>query len=126
MTSRDRRRAAVVQGLTGWLNAYSFPMPSAQRLFLLSELQAIGTTFPTYEAERLAAQWLESGDGRGGAGLESTLLPEIWKLSAKSGRAIALLRTAAVQDSMRILLKDSGSMNGVSFEVVPPGSPSRS
>jgi signal transduction histidine kinase len=122
--AKGRGRAAIVERLVGWLNDYAQPIPSSQRLFLMSELVAMGVPperFPTYEAERLAAQVLETGTVTAGAGLESTRVPELWTLTAKGGRVVALLRTASVMDSTRAVLKETGANPGVSFQVIPPG-----
>ncbi len=113
----DGRRPAVLQRLIGFLNDYRFPIPSVQRLFLMDEVLATGVkpeTFPTYAAERLAAQLLEAEPVRPGAGLESTRVPDLWKLTAKGGRMVLLLRSASVMNSMRTWLKEPG------FEVFPP------
>src|SRR5262249_16876122 len=122
---KDRGRAALVERLTGWLNDYSRPIPSSQRLFLMSELVAMGVPrerFPSYEAESLAAQLLETGPVLPGAGLESTRVPGGWLLSARDGRRVALLRTESVMASLREVLKETTANAGVSFEVLPPWS----
>jgi len=124
ITPNDRRRTAIVEDLIRWLNEYGIPMPSSQRLFLMSELVSMSVPrerFPTFEAERLAARLLETGPVLGGSGLESTRIPGLWMLTAKGGRVIALLRTASVTDSMRAVLKETSTNSGVSFDVIAPG-----
>src|ERR1019366_4856757 len=61
---------------------YNNGLPSSQRLFLMNELRAVGPqTLPTYDAETLAEQYLESDDaGRGEAGLRATRLPGVWRI----------------------------------------------
>jgi signal transduction histidine kinase len=124
----DRRRAAVLRRLTGWVNDYKLPMPSAQRIFLINELRAAVAggasapeAFPTYDAEELAAEVLEAESIRAGAGLEATRVVGVWKLTANSGRVVALLRTATVMDSMRAALQEADSTGGGSFSAIPPG-----
>ena len=124
ISSGDRGRPTLLRRLTGWINSYQTPMPSAQRLFLMNELVSSGVplqTFPTYNVERLAARALDAEQIRAGIGLESTRTPELWKLTAKGGRAVALLRNSTVMDIMRGPLKDANSAPGASFELVPPG-----
>ena len=107
-----------VQPLAALVNDYaSTPMPAAQRLYLMEELRG-AATFPTYAAERLAAQFLESGRVQTGEpALEPSGAPDIWKLTAGGGRAIALYRTATVLTAMRSL----GSERKVALAVTPPG-----
>jgi signal transduction histidine kinase len=115
--TRDTRRLAAM------LNDYEHtPMPSAQRLFLMDEVRALApdTAFPTYQAERIAAQFLEADDARpGGSGLQSTRVPDLWKLGAKSGRVIALYRTETVLAATRAIPGDNGK--NVKFDAIPPG-----
>jgi signal transduction histidine kinase len=97
------------------LNDYAhLTLPSAQRLFLMEEMQAYGCKFPTYLAERLAARFLDAERVRpGDAVLRLTALPEVWKISSKSGRAIGLYRTDTAVRAM--------SGKELSFTTVPPG-----
>jgi signal transduction histidine kinase len=124
MQPRDNRRTAVMRRLAAMLNDYdNTAMPAAQRLFLMDEVRALSpnAVFPTYNAERLAAQFVEAGELRtGGSGLKATPVPDLWKLAAKSGRVIALYRTEAVLAAIGTLLDSSGSKS-VKFTAVPPG-----
>jgi signal transduction histidine kinase len=124
MQPRDSRRATVTRRLSAMLNDYdNTAMPAAQRLFLMDEVRALSpnTAFPTYNAERLAAQFVEAGEVHaGGSGLRTTAVPELWKLTAKSGRVIALYRTDAVLTAIGTLLDNNGSKS-VKFTAVPPG-----
>jgi signal transduction histidine kinase len=124
LPASDRRRAIILQRLIGWINDYKSPMPSAQRLFLMSERAGTGvllTKFPTYEAEKLAAQTLEGDQVRPGSGLESIRVPDVWKLTAKGGRAVALLRSSTVTARMRQSLTETNTTRGASFTMIPPG-----
>ncbi len=106
--------------------AYSPPMPSAQRLFLMEELRSLvpGLDFSTYAAEQLAARFLEAGRARAGEpALEVSGLPDVWKLTAPGGRIIALYRAAAVIGAMRGL---SSSLNAALALTPPGGAPTSS
>ena len=107
-----------VQPLAALVNDYAAtPMPAAQRLYLMEELHG-AAAFPTYAAERLAAQFLENGRVQTGEpALEPSGAPDIWKITAGGGRAIALYRTATVLAAMRSL----GSERKVALAVTPPG-----
>jgi len=107
-----------VQRLAALVNDYAAtPMPAAQRLYLMDELRG-SADFPTYAAERLAAQFLETGRTQAGeAALEASGAPDIWKFSVAGGRVIALYRTTTVLAAMRSL----GSERKVALAVTPPG-----
>jgi len=114
----DPHRASSVQRLAALVNDYAAtPMPAAQRLYLMDELRG-SADFPTYAAERLAAQFLETGRTQAGeAALEASGAPDIWRLTVPGGRAIALYRTSTVLANMRSL----GSERKVALAVTPPG-----
>jgi len=110
-----RRLEAIVDDYTG------LPLPAPQRLFLMEEMRALPVKleFPTYSAERLAAQFLEQGTTlRDQAALEPSGVSEVWKLTVPGGRAIALYRTANVVSAMRGL---AAGLNAA-LAVTPPGS----
>jgi signal transduction histidine kinase len=120
LAPRDGRRPVVLQRLATMLNDYQNGMPSAQRLFLMDEARGIDhdVVFPTYNAERLAAQFVDADGSRVGASsLQATRVPDLWKLSDKSGRTIALYRTATVLAALR------GVSGDVKFSALPPGAP---
>jgi signal transduction histidine kinase len=75
-------------------------VPAAQRLFLMNELRAAApelAQFPTYDAERLAADYAQAvPPSAGGDRLEPAGLPDLWKLTSPNGRVIGLYRTATV------------------------------
>ncbi len=112
---RDARRSVVQHRLIAMLNDYeTIRMPAAQRLFLMDEVPA---PYPTYDAERLAAQFLETDGSRANtSGLQPTRVPGLWNLSG------ALYRTDRVLAAMHGILDDGGK--GVKFTAVPPGAPS--
>jgi signal transduction histidine kinase len=102
--------------LVALLNDYEHvPMPSAQRLFLMDEVRALDASsdFPTLEAERLAAQYLETNSAP----------KDTWKLASKSGRVVALYRTSTILAAMRTLLDQQSPSRSVRFDMLPPGVP---
>jgi signal transduction histidine kinase len=120
---QDTRRQRLAGRLAGLLQDYGGSrIPSSQRLFLMNELERLGlATFPTLRAERLAAQFLESDQPRiGGAGLQPTNVPDVWKFASSDGRLIALYRTSSIAALTRSVI-DSESASGVTFDATPPG-----
>jgi signal transduction histidine kinase len=120
----DSRRAPFLARLERILNRYEgTSMPSAQRLFLMSEAQAAGSgAFPTFEGERLAAQHLESDAPRtAGTGLLRTNTAGLWKLPAANGRILALFRTESVEAVTRAAIGDAETLDR--FRAIPPGQP---
>jgi signal transduction histidine kinase len=117
----DPRYLPAVRRLEAKLNDYSgLGPPPAQRLFLMEEMRSlpVKVEFPTYSAERLAAQFLEQVKTlRGQAALEPSGLPDVWKLTAPGGRAVALYRSATVVTAMRGL---AAGLNAA-LSVTPPG-----
>ena len=124
LPDRDSRLPAVAQLLFGAVQNYARPMPSAQRLFLMDWLRSFPAnpryrTFPTYQAERLAERVLSSGHAVGGdadARFELTGIGDVWKLTAKGGRVIALYSTATLVSATQALLDPS-------FALTLPGRP---
>jgi signal transduction histidine kinase len=100
--------------LVALLNDYEHAtMPSAQRLFLMDEVRALdpAVEFPTLEAERLAAQYLETNSAP----------KDTWKLTSKSGRVVALYRTSTMLALMRAYLDWQSPSRSVHFDMLPPG-----
>lgn len=100
--------------LVALLNDYDHvTMPSAQRLFLMDEVRALdpSSEFPTLEAERLAAQYLETNSAP----------KDTWRLASKSGRVVALLRTSTMLAAMRSFLDQQSPSRSVRFDMLPPG-----
>lgn len=122
MQPGDKRFTPAARKLATLLNDYAgTSMPSAQRLFLMTELRNLAPdapAFPTYAAEQLAAQFLAAARTHSSdAALEPSGLPETWKLAVPEGRAIAIYRTATVVSAMH------GFSRGldVALTVTPPG-----
>lgn len=118
----DSQRASTLRRLAALLNDYDHSkMPAAQRLFLMDEVRGVTprTSFPTLEAERLAQQFLENGDARpASAGLQPTRIPDVWQLTSRPGRLVALYRMSTVLAAARAILDDGNK--AVNFHLAPP------
>jgi signal transduction histidine kinase len=111
---------------------YQVNIPAAQRLFLMEELRSFKfapalVEFPTYDAERLAARYLEGGRVHAGdAALRLSDVPEIWKLTSRDGRTIALYDEQTVNGFMGMGLQQAFESlrpsGDVTFGVNSPGS----
>jgi signal transduction histidine kinase len=127
MTPSDRRYPAAVQRLAGLLNSYQgVAIPSSQRVFLMDELRSLtgqgAPAFPTYDAERLATQFLVAEDPRAAEpGLHRTRVADLWKLATLNGHYIALFRTAAVNSIVASAIDSGDSPRAVKFTAIPPG-----
>lgn len=95
----DARRLTAAKRLRELLLDYENPaLPSAQRLFLMREMQSLSlpsdlVRFPTLEAEELSARLLDAEPKiRADAVLRLSALAGVWKLGSASGRAIAIYR----------------------------------
>jgi signal transduction histidine kinase len=118
--------ARVAQKLYSLLQNYANPMPSTQRLFLIDWLRAKEINpeyrkFATYAAERGAERVLSEGKAApGSAGLESSGLAGIWKLTSPSRRVIGLYSTEAVMRWTQQALGSPGNRGGA-FTLTAPG-----
>jgi len=123
MKPHDRRYILTVHRLAGWLNDYSTAIPPAQRLFLMDRLRTIAQVrFPTYDAERLRAQFMEAGDtAPADPVMLPSRLPAVWKLTTKTGNAIALYRAETILAAARTFF-DQQNSSAVQFRIAPPGS----
>jgi signal transduction histidine kinase len=96
----DARFAATAELLAAWLNDYSVPIPTAQRLFLMTELSALApgrAALPTFAAERMAADFEAEEPARvDREGLQACQMRGLWKFPLANGRAIALYRGESV------------------------------
>ncbi len=116
-------------------------MPSAQRIFLIRQMQSMKLPtqlldFPALEAEEMAARFLEAEPRPAGAGagdraspfvgdasLRLSPLPDVWQVSAGKAHVVALLRTSTVEEQIRRTLAEQKLPSGVRIVVLPPGSP---
>jgi signal transduction histidine kinase len=124
----DPRRAPLAERLAALLNDYSAPLiPSGQRLFLMEELRSEASglpPFPTYSAERLAAQFLDTEIPRPGEPLLEPAGPrDLWKLTSPDRRTIALYHTATVASLLARLLDERKPSKNARSVVTAPGRP---
>lgn len=125
----DPRFSELASSMVGILNnPDGLPMPSGQRLFLMDELRALAPAaaiFPSYAAELLAQQFVETDGARAGeaSALGSSGMPGIWKLTSPNRRVLALYRDRTVISLMEQLVAGQNPSRSVHFTVVPPGSP---
>jgi len=103
-------------------------IPSAQRRFLMQRLLQLcprGTvSFPTLEAENLAAAYLESTDPAPDPGrLVSAGLPGVWQATAPNGRYTALHREQALRERLARVLQNLLPVEGMTVRIDPPGTP---
>jgi signal transduction histidine kinase len=121
----DTRRNAIAKRLITMLNDYEHVvMPAPQRLFLMDEVRSMlpDAVFPTLNAERLASKFLEADDPRFSvAGLQATHVPDLWKLTSRNGRVVALYTTRKVKAELQLALHSEGAPKGVDILAVPPG-----
>lgn len=100
------------------------PMPSAQRRFLMRELQRLspGMTFPTLEAEDLAARYIEAHSNVTAWGaLDRALVGGVWRCQTSGGRIVALFTQSRLQKLLEQYARMASDPNGVSASVTPPG-----
>jgi signal transduction histidine kinase len=125
MKPDDNQYAPTVRRLAGWLNDYGVSMPSARRLFLMDDVRALvrdSVAFPTYSAELLAAELVESEPLRAGNPvLESSPIRNLWRLTSPDRRAVALYGGASVAAAMDGLLAEQNRPGRARFAVSPPG-----
>jgi signal transduction histidine kinase len=123
----DRRYLPAARRLHAMLADYQhWELPSTQRLFLMQEMRALGlgelSEFSTYQAETLAARFLDTDRVRAGdSALRLTGTQDVWKLASSDGRIIALYRSETVLAAMRRFLDEQNLPNDLLFVVTPPG-----
>jgi len=105
-------------------NYASGVMPSAQRRFLMRELQRLvpGTEFPTQAAEELAARYL---DGHPAPAWPDALLaadlPNVWVAASPGHRALVLFSTEALRTKLAALPREFTLPAGVRVTALAPG-----
>jgi two-component system, OmpR family, phosphate regulon sensor histidine kinase PhoR len=127
MSPADRRFAPAAERLAGLLNHYEGdPIPSAQRVFVLSELSSLAPTVGASRwlaAEKLGLAFLESERARPGLPvLASSGMADVWTLTSPNRRVIAVFRTPTVVAIGQRLLAEQNSSPAVAFSIAPPGS----
>jgi signal transduction histidine kinase len=119
LRASDRRGSTLANRLTTLLKTYDGDMPSAQRRFLMQELAP--QRFPTLEAERLAAAFIDSDTVRAvDTGFRRSRLADMWSFVPRDGRVIALYRTASIRSALDQIVTQSSS-SVVRFTAIPPG-----
>ena len=126
-------------------NYADFLLPSRQRVFLMQRLMAVSSgelSFPTFEAETLAATFADTFAGdlaiavfqpeptptskqpvtqnQSTAKLRRTHLPGILSLPSANSKAVALFRQETVTNLAKPLVKQQFSSGDVLVELVPP------
>ncbi|MDA1277705.1 MAG: HAMP domain-containing sensor histidine kinase [Verrucomicrobia bacterium] len=129
-----------LEALKTRLNDYGDPiLSSSQRRFLMEEILSLGNkqliageigstehatdaeTFPTLEAERLAALCLESdGPIPAERDLRETSVPGVWTIASTNAARIALFREARVQSELANVLR-SQALPGLTISLISPG-----
>ncbi len=124
----DRRRLPVARHLFRSLTDYrAGSLPAGQRLFLMREVRALGVPpefagFPTYEAEQLAARFMEAESKPVlDPDLRRTSLPDVWSQASPNGRVLALLRTQTVVSRSQMFLDRQMLSSGLRILISPPG-----
>lgn len=124
----DHRYLSTARRLHAMLVDYEHSgLPSTQRLFLMEEMRVLKlgeglSEFPTYEAESVAASFLEGDRARAGDSVlrvSGTL--DIWKLTSSDGRVIGLYRSETVMALMRRFIEEQNLAKDLQFAVIPPG-----
>jgi signal transduction histidine kinase len=99
-------------------------LPSAQRRFLMHELQRLDPTtqFPTLGAEELAARYQEMNPViLNGTTLQMTELSGVWVAASPSQRAWALFTTTGLRERLSKAIRESSMPKGVRIAVLAPG-----
>jgi signal transduction histidine kinase len=99
-------------------------MPSAQRQFLMRELQRLApeTEFPTLAAEDLAARYLDVHPSPPRTEtFHATALPDLWACASPGRRVVALFSKASLRAKLDALIREPALSAGVRVTVVPPG-----
>jgi len=102
----------------------SSTMPSAQRRFLMRELQRIfpGAEFPTLSAEDLAAHYLEMRAAPSRSQfLQRTDVPDVWAVSSPGEETLALVTTSRVRGKLEEAVDEHRVPKGVTVAVLAPG-----
>jgi signal transduction histidine kinase len=104
---------------------YDSAMSSAQRRFLMRELQRLfpdQNEFPMLAAEDLAARYTEAGAGNApGPGLHTSSLPGIWQFGSSGGLVVTLHKTENLLARMRAAAATPDLPADVRVDFVAPG-----
>lgn len=141
----------ILGDLVNRLNDYGEPvMPAGQRLHLMGEVQRIAAglagmatsrvantvegsagvpscnpdaLFPTLEAERLAAAYLDADQPplAGKSSLEPTALPGIWRWISPKRTIVALFAEQRLADALTVLAVADITSHDITVKIAPPG-----
>lgn len=106
------------------MNDYAAPLPSAQRRFLMRELQRLApaVALPTLAAEELAATYLEAHPSPElPKTLRATELPHWWAVASPGKRALAFHSTTALRAALDATMRDPDLPAAVRIAVIAPG-----
>lgn len=121
----DPRFKQIAGQLGGRVNDYTTDaLPSAQRRFLMHELQRLDPDmkFPTLAAEELASRYLETDPVfPTNTTVRATELHGVWSAASPSRGTLALFTTVGLRAKLREAIRDSSFPKGVSLAVVAPG-----
>jgi signal transduction histidine kinase len=121
----DPRFAELTNRLRSKVTNYeSSTMPSAQRRFLMHQLQRLepGMEFPTLDAEDLAARYLDVHPSPPlPMTFQATDLPELWVCASPGRHVLALFSKATLRAKLGVLVSEPELSAGVRVTVVPPG-----
>jgi len=125
---QDPQYAALTQTLAALLNDYAFPMPSAQRRFLMRALQELPggvAVFPTLAAEELAAQYLASPQSPPQSLLLTETLPSrLYQFASPDRKIVALFRGEALLSRLDSLAALADTSEGVRILLMSSPAPS--
>jgi signal transduction histidine kinase len=127
MKPSDPRFRPAARRLAQLLGSYGeIPIPSAQRVFLAGELQALAPDIPlpaTLAAEQLCQLYLDAETPRPATVLlEPAAMPDLWKLTTPNRRVIALYRTATLRAALDRTMAPENTY-AVAFTAAAPGDP---
>jgi len=121
----DPRFTELVNQLRNRVTNYATgKMPSAQRRFLMREVQRLapGTEFPTLAAEDLAARYLELHPSPPRPEtFQATDIPDLWACASPGRRVLALCSKESLRAKLDGLIRESLSSSGVRVAAIPPG-----
>jgi signal transduction histidine kinase len=121
----DSRFSEIANRLRNRVANYeSSTMPSAQRRFLMREIQRLapGAEFPTLAAEDLAARYLEVDPSPPRPEtFRATDLSDLWECASPSRQVLALFSGENLRAKLEALIWESEWSAGVRVTVVAPG-----
>jgi len=126
--SRDTKAPsyrATIERLAGVLNDYQDTwLPADQRRFLMQRLRDVVPDppyFPTFEAEMLAANYVEAVPNEPATSrVTPTGLPDVWQLSSDDGTIVALFREDRLRREMQAVIDAEMPLPGAFIQALPP------